>query len=50
MQIRVEVLDDLAVRLSAWQDQLPQILEQGLRERNADTQSGFSGMAEVLEL
>jgi hypothetical protein len=35
--------------LSAMKDQLPQILELGLREWNADAQSGFSGLAEVLE-
>ena len=49
MQISVEVPDELAQRLSALQDQLPQILEMGLREWNADTQAGFSGLAEVLE-
>lgn len=49
MQINVEVPDDLALRLSSMQDQLPQILELGLREWNADAQSGFSGLAEVLE-
>ena len=49
MQIRVEVTDELALRLSPVQDQLPQILELGLREWNADAQTGFSGLAEVLE-
>jgi hypothetical protein len=49
MQINVEVPDDLAFRLSSMQDQLPQILELGLQEWNADAQSGFSGLAEVLE-
>ncbi|NET55865.1 MAG: restriction endonuclease subunit S [Symploca sp. SIO2E6] len=49
MQIRVEVPDELALRLSPLQDQLPQILELGLREWNADAQAGFSGLAEVLE-
>ena len=49
MQISVEVPDELAHRLSALQEQLPQILEMGLREWNADTQAGFSGLAEVLE-
>jgi hypothetical protein len=49
MQISVEVPDDLAVRLSSLQDQLPQILELGLREWNADAQSGFAGLAQVLE-
>lgn len=49
MQISVEVPDDLAVRLSSLQDQIPQILELGLREWNADAQSGFAGLAQVLE-
>jgi hypothetical protein len=49
MQISLEVSDDLARRLSVLHNQLPQILELGLREWNADTQSGFSGLAEVLE-
>jgi hypothetical protein len=49
MQISVEVPDDLAVRLSLLQDQIPQILELGLREWNADAQSGFAGLAQVLE-
>jgi hypothetical protein len=49
MQISVEVSDELALRLSPLQDQLPQILELGLREWNGDSQSGFSGLADVLE-
>jgi len=49
MQIKLEVPDELALRLSPLQDQLPQILELGLRQWNADTQAGFSGLAEVLE-
>lgn len=49
MQIKVEVSDELAIRLDPLQDQLPQIIELGLREWNAETQSGFSGLAEVLE-
>ncbi len=50
MQIRVEVPDDLAIRLNPLQEQLPQILELGLWEWNAVAQSGFSGLAEVLEV
>ena len=49
MQISVEVADELALRLSPLQDQLPQILELGLREWNGDAQSGFSGLTDVLE-
>lgn len=49
MQIKVEVPDELAMRLNPLQEQLTQILELGLREWNADAQSGFSGLADVLE-
>ena len=49
MQINIEVSKELADRLSPLQDQLPEILELGLREFSADAQSGFSGLAEVLE-
>ena len=49
MQIRVDIPDELALRLSPLQDQLPEILELGLREWNALGQSGFSGLADVLE-
>lgn len=49
MQINVGVSDELALRLSPLQDQLPQILELGLREWNAGSEAGFSGLAEVLE-
>jgi hypothetical protein len=50
MQIEVDIPDELAIRLSPFQDQLPRILELGLREWNAIEQSGFSGLAEVLEI
>lgn len=49
MQITVEIPDELALRLSPLQAQLPQILELGLREWTADTRLGFSGLAAVLE-
>lgn len=49
MQIKVEVPDELAIRLNPLQDQLPQIIELGLREWNAEAQAGFAGLAEVLE-
>ncbi len=49
MQIKVEVPDELAMRLSPLQEQLTQILELGLREWSADAKSGFSGLADVLE-
>lgn len=49
MQIRVEVSDELALRLSPLQDQLPQILELGLRQWTGDIKSGFSGLTDVVE-
>ncbi|MBE9101583.1 hypothetical protein [Vacuolonema iberomarrocanum] len=49
MQINVDIPDELALRLGPLQDQLPEILELGLREWNAMGQSGFSGLADVLE-
>ena len=49
MQIKVEVSEELALRLNPLQEQLPEILELGLRAWNADAQTGFSGLAEVLE-
>ena len=50
MQINVDVPDDLASRLSPLQDNLPEILELGLREWNAQGQSGFSGLSVGLEV
>ena len=49
MQITVNLPDELALRLQNYQQQLPEILELGLREFNANAQMGFEGMAEVLE-
>ncbi len=49
MQISVDVPDELALRLGPLQDQLPQILELGLRQWNGDARSGFSGLTDVLE-
>jgi hypothetical protein len=49
MQIMVEVSDELALRLSPVQGQLPQILELGLREWNTDVGAGFAELADVLE-
>ena len=48
--ITLKVPDDLAERLRMQQERLPEILELGLRELNAEAQSGFKGAAEVLEL
>lgn len=48
--ITLSLPDDLASQLRARQQQLPRILELGLRELNAADQSGFDGAADVLEL
>ena len=47
--ITFDIPDALAVRLRPLENQLPRILELGLRELNAVTQPGFKGAAEVLE-
>ena len=48
--ITLSLPDDLASRIRAQEQQLPRILELGLRELNAGGQSGFDGAADVLEL
>ena len=48
--ITLNVPDDLASQIRAQEQQLPRILELGLRELNAGGQSGFDGAADVLEL
>jgi hypothetical protein len=47
--ITLRLPDDLASQIRARQQQLPKILELGLRELDADGQSGFEGAADVLE-
>lgn len=47
--ITVEVSDELAARLRNQGASVPEILERGLRELDAEAQSGFEGAAEVLE-
>lgn len=49
MQITVNLPDELALRLQNYQQQLPEIFELGLREFNTNRESGFEGMAGVLE-
>jgi hypothetical protein len=49
VEITLTVSDDLAARLRPVQDQLPELLELGLREWHAAGQPGFTGLAEVLE-
>jgi hypothetical protein len=48
--ITLSLPDDLASQLLAREQELPRILELGLRELNAGGQSGFDGAADVLEL
>lgn len=48
--ITLKLSDELAARLRGHEDRLPEILERGLRELNAEAQSGFEGAAEVLEI
>ena len=47
--ITLKLPDGLAERLRKHEDRLPEILEIGLRELNAEGQSRFDGAAEVLE-
>lgn len=47
--VKFNIPDGLATRLRPLEDQLPRILELGLRELNAGKQPGFEGAAEVLE-
>jgi hypothetical protein len=48
--ITLNVPDDLAERLRSHVDRLPEILEFGLRELNAEALGGFQGAAEILEI
>ena len=48
--ITLKVPDELADRLRNHEARLPEILELGLRELNAEAQGRFEGAAEVLEL
>ncbi len=43
--ITVQLPDELAERLRKHEERLPEILELGLRELNADPESGFDGLA-----
>jgi len=49
MEITLSVPEEMAARLHPFQNQLPHILELGLRELNAAAQSHFEGAAKVLE-
>ncbi|MCL4832217.1 MAG: hypothetical protein KJZ86_07235 [Caldilineaceae bacterium] len=48
--ITLDIPDELAVRLRSVEKRLPNILELGLRQFHAQSQAGFDGAAEVLEL
>jgi hypothetical protein len=48
--ITLSVPDALASRIEAQRQQLPRILELGLRELDAHAQSDFEGAADILEL
>ena len=50
MLITLDIPNELATRLEPLTNQLPRILELGLRELNADAQLGFEGTAEALEI
>lgn len=47
--MQVEVPQELAIRLHPFRNELPKIIELGLREWSAVGQSGFEGASEVLE-
>ena len=49
LSVKFNIPDDLAIRLRPLENQLPRILELGLRELNAVAQPGFKGAAEVFE-
>jgi hypothetical protein len=49
MRVTLDIPEELAARLNLLEDKLPQILELGLRELVAISQTGFAGTAEVLE-
>lgn len=50
MQLTLHIPDDLAAELRPRQGRLPHILSLGLRELDAEEATGFSGVADVLEL
>jgi len=47
--VTFNIPEELAIRLRPLENQLPRILELGLRELNAVAQPGFEGAAEVFE-
>src|SRR5919108_6680538 len=49
MSITVTIGDDLAKQLQPYEKQFPQILELGLRELRARSETGYHGVSSVLE-
>jgi len=50
LTITVDVPDELAVRLRGVEKKIPAILELGLRQLTAQSQVGFEGASDVLEM
>jgi hypothetical protein len=49
MEITLTVPEELAARLRAVGEELPRVLELGIREWHARREGGFSGVADILE-
>ena len=49
MSTTVTIADDLAKKLRPYEDQLPEILELGIREWCARGEDGYNGVRDVLE-
>jgi hypothetical protein len=49
MQVTLEIPDEIAKGLECRKENLPQILELGLRELDANPSASFSGLTEILE-
>lgn len=49
MEITLDIPQELAMELTPWRDQMPQILARGLRVVKAGKQEGYSDIAEILE-
>ncbi len=49
MEITVTLPDELATRLQPVRNQLPQILEMGIREWEAHQSAGFAGLVDVMK-
>ena len=47
--VTYDISEELAGRIAPLREQVPRILELGLRELTASTETGFKGTAEVLE-